>query len=341
MGSLYLHGLSKDERALLQKKLWESQGGKCFISGKPIDLALDEVDIDHIIPTRTMGRTTRRTLPSRSLITIARNRRPTSESRECSRGLKQSRLTQTSDDRGANLNDVLKAYGGAKEALRAKIEGDMVTYVIGGTDKVTVPLYVDKLSGMRYFFAVLPIQVIFHDERINPRPLGANLRGFGRRSSQGPTSAPCRFGMDAFGSNARRQGERLRRPAQSRSADPTRRSDVAVRIFVDPNFDVLLTTNTNAGTTLRQVAFDKAVQRRLGSSMLRDRIERYRMDKGLPPDFEDFSERDIVDYFKGEQKSITRYVLDGVRNAITYSSDNKLRDYIETAGKGSEKPFFV
>ena len=55
MGSLYLHGLSKDQRATLQKQLWDSQGGKCFISGKPMDLAIDEIDIDHIIPTRDNG----------------------------------------------------------------------------------------------------------------------------------------------------------------------------------------------------------------------------------------------------------------------------------------------
>ena len=112
-----------------------------------------------------------------------------------------------------------------------------------------------------------------------------------------------------------------------------------MRVFVDPNFDILLTTNTNAGTTLRQVAFDKAVQRRLGSQMLRDRVERYRKEKVLAEEFEGFSERDLVDYFKGEQRSITKYVLDSIRDAITYSVDNKLRDYIETAGKGSEKPF--
>lgn len=33
-----------------------------------------------------------------------------------------------------------------------------------------------------------------------------------------------------------------------------------IRVFVDPDPDLLLTTNTNAGTTLRQVAFDKSVQ---------------------------------------------------------------------------------
>src|SRR5260370_41276062 len=47
----------------------------------------------------------------------------------------------------------------------------------GEDEKVTLPLYEDKLSGMRHFFALLPIEMLHHDERINPRPIGANVRG--------------------------------------------------------------------------------------------------------------------------------------------------------------------
>ncbi|TIQ75532.1 MAG: HNH endonuclease, partial [Mesorhizobium sp.] len=84
---------------------------------------------------------------------------------------------------------------------------------------------------------------------------------------------------------------------------------------------------------------DKSVQRRLGSAMLLDRIARYRKDKSLPDDDESFSEKAIVQHFTGDQRAVTRYVLDGIRNAITYSPDNKLRDYVDNSGKGHEKPF--
>jgi hypothetical protein len=78
---------------------------------------------------------------------------------------------------------------------------------------------------------------------------------------------------------------------------------IPVRIFVNPNEQLLLTANTNAGTTLRQVAFDRSVQRRLGSSILRDRIARYCEDRGLSTDYEEFSEKALVEHFKGEQKA--------------------------------------
>lgn len=339
MGSLYLNGLSKEARKDLEKQLWATQGGKCFISNKPIDLSLDEIDVDHIIPTRDNGPDN----PLNFALTLAHfNRSKQAADLRVARVLARFEFIKegvVSDDRGANLNDVLKAYGGAREPLRAKIEDDTLTYVVGASEKFTVPVYRDKLSGMRYFFAVLPIQSVFHDDRINPRPLGANLRGLVEEFHKGRPQLHIAL---AWINSAELPSVKInvfdgqhKAAAQILLGAPT----LPVRVFIDPNFDVLLTTNTNAGTTLRQVAFDKAVQRRLGSQMLRDRVERYRKEKELAPDFEGFSERDLVDYFKGEQRSVTRYVLDSVRDAITYSADNKLRDFIESAGKGYEKPF--
>jgi hypothetical protein len=101
---------------------------------------------------------------------------------------------------------------------------------------------------------------------------------------------------------------------------------------------VLLTTNTNAGTTLRQIAFDKSVQRHLGSALFQDRIDRYRRDRGLPDTAESFSEKDLVLHFRGERREMQRYILDAVRETITHSPENKLKDYIEFGGKGKEKP---
>lgn len=55
-----------------------------------------------------------------------------------------------------------------------------------------------------------------------------------------------------------------------------RRTFFACKGFVDADADVLITTNFNAGTTLKQVAFDKSVQRHLGSTLYQDKLQRYR-----------------------------------------------------------------
>ena len=151
---------------------------------------------------------------------------------------------------------------------------------------------------MQHFFAELPIEVLHHDERINPRPIGANLRGlieeFHKRRPQlqialawMETSKVPQTRVHVFDGQHKTAAQILL---------GVRR--IPVRIFVNPNEQLLLTANTNAGTTLRQVAFDKSVQRRLGSSILRDRIARYCEDRGLSADYEEFSEKALVEHFK-------------------------------------------
>lgn len=342
MGSLYLNRLSKEERNELEMQLWSQQNGKCFISQKPIDLELNEVDIDHIVPIRDNGKDD----PTNFALTLLHyNRSKQASDLRVARVLarfEEIREGVVSDDRGANLNDVLKAFGGAKEDLRIKLNGGTISYIIpktNGEETVTLRLYQDKLSGMRYFFEQLPIEVIHHDERINPRPIGANIRGLIEEFHKRRPQLHVALGWLETNDLPRARVQVFDGQHKAAAQVLLGARDLTLRVFVDPDVEILLTTNTNAGTTLRQVAFDKSVQRRLGSSILNDRIARYRQEKGLAGDYEEFSEKALVDHFKGERKAMTRYVLDSVRNTITHSPDNKLRDFVEYAGKGYEKPF--
>lgn len=340
MGSLYLNRLGKDERQVLVAQLWQQQAGKCFISGKPIDLALHEVDVDHIIPTRDNGKDD----PTNFALTLSHyNRSKQASDLRIARVLarfEDIKATADSDDRGANLNDVLRSVGGSSAPLRVSVDEHTVSYLTpGSADPVRLPLHMDSLSGMRYFFAVLPVECVFHDDRINPRPIGSNLRGLIEEFHRRRPQLHVALGWI----------ETARLPeAQVRVFDGQHKAaaqillgvrHIPLRVFVDPDLDRLLTANTNAGTTLRQVAFDKSVQRRLGSSILLDRIARYRAEKNLPDDYEEFSEKTLVEHFKGEQKAMTRYILDSVRDTITHDPNNKLMDFVEYAGKGYAKPF--
>ena len=103
--------------------------------------------------------------------------------------------------------------------------------------------------------------------------------------------------------------------------------NLPVRVFIDPNADTLFTTNTNAGTTLKQVAFDKSVQRHLGSALYQDRVQRYQAETGRAEDDIGFSERDLVNHFKGQSREIKRFILDALRNGVTSDPENKLMDF--------------
>ena len=111
-----------------------------------------------------------------------------------------------------------------------------------------------------------------------------------------------------------------------------------VRVFVEPDTNVLLQANTNAGDKLRQIAFDAAVLRHLGSSLYVERVRQFQQMKDLREDDYKFSEKDLVAFFKGEYREMVRYIVDSARDSITHNKDNKLMEFVEWAGKSADRP---
>jgi hypothetical protein len=344
MGSLFLNALSSQDRATLAKTLHDSQMGHCFICEKPIDLLLhsDAIDIDHVEPIKVGGKDD----PSNFALTHAScNRSKQASDLRVARVL--ARYASIRDDaalgdRGAHLGHVLHRYGGAAYELPMRVDGDSVAFSLPDlkrNDISRVPLYRDEISGLQYFFVKIPIEYLFHDDRINPRAVGGSLNGlieeFHKKRPQLQVSLAWSE-LKVGATKAKIHVFDGQHKATAQILLGVR--ELPMRVFLNPNLDVLLTANTNAGTTLRQIAFDKSVQRHLGSALFIDRLERYRKDRGLAADTEEFSERDLVNHFRGEWREMRRYILDAVRDSITHNPDNKLKDYIEFAGKGKERP---
>ena len=279
MPSLYLNRLSTEERTKLEHQLWSQQAGKCFISGKDIDLQLSETDIDHIVPLRDSGKDG----PSNLALTLSHyNRSKQASNLRVARVLSRLdtiRETTHQDDRGANLGDVLLNLAGKPQPLRMSVEEDKVKFILasaGDVEPHAVPIYTEPLSKMRYFFALLPIRYLHHDNRINPRPIGNYIRGLIEEFYRARPQLHIALGWvdsSCFPSASVRIFDGQHKAAAQILLGV---KELPVRIFIDPDIQVLLTTNTNAGTTLRQIAFDKSVQRRLGSAILLDRIVRYK-----------------------------------------------------------------
>ena len=70
-----------------------------------------------------------------------------------------------------------------------------------------------------------------------------------------------------------------------------------VRVFIDPDVDRLIETNTNAGSKLKQIAFDKSIVRQLHNTLYMEKLEQYQSDHGLKSDDFNFSEKDVVEHF--------------------------------------------
>ncbi len=343
MRSKYLNSLSNQEKEDLGKELWETQTHKCFICEKEIDLVLQKgaLDIDHIKPLKLSGKDH----PNNFALTHSScNRAKQASDLRIARVMAKfndiSIKSLAEHSRTPNLRDMFKVYGGAKHKFSFKIINNLIEYSFADVGKNKIlksNIYEDTLSNFKYFFAFFPIQYLYHDDKINPRSIGRNISKliyefFNKRPQ---LHISLGYIIPKEGSSEVKIFDGQHKAASQILLGI---KDLPVRVFIDPDLDTLLTTNTNAGTTLRQVAFDKSVQRHLGSQLYIDRVNKYKNDLGLSEDDFKFSESDLVKYFKGESRAMKRYILDSIRNAVTHNSNNKLRDFIDFGGRKKENP---
>lgn len=343
MGSLYLNRLTPQAREELKAKLLEIQHDRCFICEEAIDLSIHSVEIDHVVPTKMGGKDD----PSNFALAHSRcNESKQDADLRVARILARfSKIREVclKDNRGPNLSDIFHKYGGSKDELSIQLDESkgVVKYSLSqrGVNQIYEErVYTDELSGFRYFFSELPIEYLFHDDRINPRSIGQNISKLVKEFFLKRPQLHISLGWVEINDNQKTNVRIFDGQHKAATQVLLGVKKLPVRIFVNPDVDVLLTTNTNAGTTLRQVAFDKSVQRHLGSALYIDRVERYQRETGLSSDEFNFSERDLINYYRGESREMKRYILDAVRDSITHHQENKIKEFVDFGGRRKEKP---
>lgn len=342
--SIFLSKLSQAQRDELMERLWNIQKGVCFISGKPIDLKLhhDDLDIDHIIPLANNGKDDESNMAL--TFSVANRSKQAADLNLARIDWAYKTLAddlQHKENRNPNLTDVLKLNGGASQNLKYVLDGNKIRFSfssIGKMDITELPIYLDNLSNERYFFTVLPIEYVHHDDKINPRSIGSNVTKLLAEFYKGNPQLHISLGY--IESNEQGESPVKLFDGQHKAAAQILLGvkEIPVRIFIDPNKDKIIETNFNAGTTLRQVAFDKSIQRHLGNALYQDRVERYQKQTGREPNDFAFSEKVLINFYKGESREMKRYIIDAVKDGITYSDDNRLREFIDMGGRAKEKP---
>jgi len=334
--------MTDKSRDQLAARLEEIQQGKCFICLEPLRRDFEKWEIDHIIPRAKGGKDDE----NNYAITHERCNRAKLDSdlrvARCMAGYERikDRCAKEGPNR-PNLGDFLEEYGGGKHSVRIRLEKDAVELSLSaiGARPLHLPLYIDKLSGIKYFFAELPIEYLFHDVRINPRAIGTRIRGLIEEFLAGRPQLHPSLGwveVPGGGGDVKLSIFDGQHKAVAQLLLGVR--FLPVRVFVNPDLDVLLETNTRAGTVLRQVAFDKSIQRYLGSQIFWEKVEAFKQATSRAEDDLSFSEQDLVKFFRGEHREMKRYILDDVRTAVIHDPNNRLKDYVEFGGKATEKP---
>lgn len=343
--SLYLSKLSSQQREELIKRLWGIQGHKCFICGKEIDLEIhkNDLDIDHVIPLQAGGKDDESNL---ALTFSSANRSKQAKDLNLARiewnyRSLQEKLKAEGRDL-PNLADVLKDVCHQEPMkLTFKDEGKFISFsfsAMGIPDIVKIPVFTDEMAHERYFFCCLPIAYINHDATINPRGIGSNVFNLIEEFYKGYPQLHVSLGYINISEG--KESSVMLFDGQHKAAAQIMLGikEIPVRIFINPQVDKLRDSNLHAGTKLRQVAFDKSIQRNLGSTIYLERVERYQKAKELDVDDMSFSEKDLLNFYSGESREIKKYILDAVRTRIIRHEDNKLTPYIEMGGKAKDKP---
>lgn len=334
--SKYLEGLTKEQIKCLREKLWGIQGHKCFICEKEIDCDLNEVNVDHIKPLANGGKDEEQNF---ALTHESCNKKKQDADLTVAKKLCQLEniMNEASLQKECpSLKHVLLARGGSKFDFRYKISGDVLEYSFDDIHDSTIhrtEIFEDFLSGEKSAFVKIPLEYLYHDELINPRGINSSIslliKEFYKKNPQLHLSlARIDDGKIKIFDGQHKAVAQIMLDAKF----------IVLRLFINPDVERLTETNTNAGSKLKQIAFDKAIVRQLHDALYAERLKRYQEDHSKDADDYSFSEKNVVDYFKGSVKSIKTYIINSQKNAITRSPNNKLQGYMSFEGRDNSLP---
>lgn len=337
MGSKYLQSLSREKYDALNKKLYDIQTQQCYICQKVIDLDLQTTNIDHIIPLTLKGKDNESNF---ALTHESCNKSKLDSNLDIARRLHtlkniQDKIHET-ENKAASLKHVLDFYGGSKYDFKYKVENDALVYSfseMGNNEIFRNIIFNDALSNEKTSFIKVPLEYIFHDDNINPRGINRTISKLIKEFDKGnPQLHVC---LARIHDNKIKIFDGQHKTVAQILLGT---KDLLLRLFLEPDVDRLTETNTNAGSTLRQIAFDKSILRQLYNSLYLERLSKYQENHNLEPDDFSFSEEQLINHFKGEGVNIKKLIIENIKHSITYSPKNKFKDYIDFEGKAKELP---
>ncbi len=337
MASKFLNSLSEKEYEELTLKLLEIQSHCCYICQDIIDIKLHVTNIDHIVPLANKGKDSDENF---AVTHESCNKSKQDADLKIARILHKLKKIQdetlAKESKSASLKQVLEHFSGAKYEFKYSIDNDIIKYSFSNNGDNTVyetQIFTDALSKEKTCFIAMPLEYIFHDQLINPRGINSSVSKLVKEFSKGNPQLHLAVARIEEGKIKIFDGQH-KTVAQILLGT----KKIPLRLFISPDVDRLTETNTNAGRDLSQIAFDQFIMRQLNNTLYYERIKKYQEDHNLKPDDFSFSEQKLVEYFKGDNANIKKYIIDSIKHSVTEATENKLKDYIDREGKSKEVP---
>lgn len=326
--------LSETDRKSLVERLLKLQDKKCYLCGENIDLDLDKVAIDHIIPI-----TNAPSLDNESnwaLVHLNCNSEKEAKDMRLARILLRYKKDKKNNSK-LTLKDVLSIFGGSKKPLRIKIVDNkaILKYEDGDQElQKELEVYEDKKNSFKSIYTVLPIEYIFHDSELNPRGIGDNVKAIIDEFFHGNPQLHvclCRITIQ------NNEGQVLLFDGQHKATaqiyDGVRH--LPVRVFINPDKERLKEVNRRAHKELRQIEFFKSILDELGSDIFADEFKKFLDD----PENRMKSEKAFIDSLPYDRREEMKgYLKNNIKAMIKQppKGENKFFKFVEQGAARSK-----
>lgn len=342
-----LDELSQEERAELIRRLHQNQSRICYVCRKEINLAVHQVDIDHIIALDQNG------LDDESNWGVthqACNRSKGARDLQLQRHLYQlkehvEKYTAMPSKGGLpnfTLHEALQELVPNRQKVGARLEGGKIflSFNLNG-EPVTHEYSIvhDPKSDLRSFFGLVPTACIHHDRTTNPRSIvdlePLIVEFYSGNPQLQPSLATLSF------DEPEGVGEILLFDGQHKAAAQLYVGNDAIltRVFVNADKNRLKQVNFRAHTKLAQIHFPQMIEDRVGHDLFHEEYGKYLAEVDLSRKSEaTFFNEQVQPQEKSEYR---QYFQSFLRYEVLMGDDNgqrnRLLDFVETISARSRK----
>lgn len=317
--------MSDEDKRSLHQRLHKLQGGVCFLCEKKINLEADKVEVDHILPLSDGGPDEE---ANWALMHAECNNRKRAQNLQLAKAKMKFEKIKEKYGGAVTTAQILAEFGGSQKEIFAKIENDKVLLRFDNIDYI-YPIFVDPSNeSYKCFFALLPIEILYHDSELNPRKIidiDKLIDEFFRKNPQLHV-ALCRMHFKPEGE----KNKILLFDGQHKTAAQVvlGRKQIFCRVFLNPDKDNLKDVNRRAHKELRQIEFFRSVLDTLGQDIFSVKFKEYLENPQTKPKSEKGFIESIETAKRNEmEKNLSHYLKARVRDFK--EPQNKFFNFVE------------